>query len=402
MTETEFYSEPTSMEPMFPDRGEVLLSEKVADIFKQAGALYGRLPQATAEAIAEILRYTNCYYSNLIEGHTTQPADIARAMQSDYSSESPKKNLQVEARAHVQVQLALEQRLSEEPMLEVFSQEFLCWIHHEFYKNLPADFRTIVDPKTKRTHTIEPGQLRHSEVTVGAHLAPASGSLNGFLQRFREVYSNRNITAHRRIVAIAASHHRLAWIHPFLDGNGRVVRLFTHALCIRNGIDGHGLWTVSRGLARTRATYYELLHNADLVRESDFDGRGNLSDKHLSNFCVYFLEQILDQMRFMHGLIRPGQLEKQVAFYIHSRDLFGKNNEPAIRLITEAVTKGEFARGEASIITGKSVSSARVLLGQVIDQGLLTSRLEKGKVRLALPVSVLDTYFPGLFPLISA
>ena len=402
MRAPEFYTQPTSMEPLFPDRADVLLSEKVADLFKQAGMLYGRLPQATGEAIAEVLRYSNCYYSNLIEGHTTQPADIARAMQADYSSEPKKKNLQVEARAHVQVQHAMEEKLRAEPSLDVFSREFICWIHHEFYKNLPPDYRTIVDPKTQGPHVIEPGCLRTSEVTVGAHLAPASSCLDGFLQRFREVYGNRNITAHRRVVAIAASHHRLAWIHPFLDGNGRVVRLFTHALCIRNGIDGHGLWTVSRGLARTKTTYYELLHNADLSRESDFDGRGNLSDKHLSAFCAYFLDQMLDQMRFMHSLIQPGQLEKQAAYYIHSRDLFVKSRESAIRLITEAITQGEFARGDAAVITGKSTSAARVILGELLDAGLLMSKSEKGKVRLALPMSVMDIYFPGLFPHTSA
>jgi Fic family protein len=89
---------------------------------------------------------------------------------------------------------------------------------------------------------------------------------------------------------IAAAHHRLAWIHPFGDGNGRVVRLHSHALLIRHGLAGHGLWTLSRGLARQRQRYYAALEAADRGRRNDLDGRGNLSDAALADFCVFFLD----------------------------------------------------------------------------------------------------------------
>jgi Fic family protein len=396
----ELYTAPASMEPLFPERGEVALGELAAEVFRRSGVLFGRLPEHTREAVAEVLRYTNCYYSNLIEGHTTHPADIARAMRADYSVEPKKRDLQLEARAHVEVQKAMEAKLraEPEPALSPHEPEFLSWVHHEFYKNLPEEFRTVRNPETGKVHVVVPGTFRGIEVRVGAHVAPAASCLPAFLARFREAYSAPEIAAHRRVIALAASHHRLAWIHPFVDGNGRVVRLFSHALAIRLGIDGHGLWTISRGLARTKSRYYELLRNADLPREGSLDGRGNLSERHLLAFCTYFLEQMLDQMQFMHDRIRPGQLEKQAAIYVHTRDLFGKHNELALRLIKEAITQGEFARGDASLITGKAVSTARGILGRVMKSGLLVSSSEKGPVRLGLPTEALDTYFPGLFP----
>jgi Fic family protein len=390
------------MEPLLPQADDLVLSELAGEVFRRSGSLFGRLPDQTGEAIAEVLRHTNCYYSNLIEGHTTHPAEIARAMRADYSAEPRKKDLQLEARAHVEVQKAMEARLRAEPTLSPCAPEFLAWVHHEFYKNLPLQFRTLTNPKTGKVHVVEPGQFRAIEVEVGAHVAPAAASLPGFLARFHEVYGAVDIPAHRRVIALAAAHHRLAWIHPFLDGNGRVTRLFSHALALRLGIDGHGLWTISRGLARTKSRYYELLHNADLPREGSLDGRGNLSERHLRTFCTYFLEQMLDQMRFMHDCIRPGQLEKQSAIYVHRRDLFGKHNELALRLIQEAITQGEFARGDASLITGKAVSTAREILARVLASGLLTSPTEKGAVRVGLPPEALDTYFPGLFPMLDA
>ena len=399
---SDLHQNPDAMEPMMPTYGDVELGEKTASILRTAGALFGRLPVVTAESIAEILRLTNCYYSNLIEGHTTHPADIERAMQKDFSREPRKKNLQIEARAHIEVQRAMERRLATDTSLNVFSKEFLCWLHHEFYQNLPLDFRTVTNPKTGKVLTVEPGTFRTDEVTVGLHLAPAANTLDSFLDRFTEVYSNPRITASRRLVVMAAAHHRLAWIHPFLDGNGRVIRLFADALAIRNEIHGQGLWTISRGLARTKDDYYGRLNNADRERENDLDGRGHLSDRGLFEFCAYYLDQALDQMKFMHGLIRPGSLERQIEIFVETRDLFGRHKEPAIRLLKEAVTQGEFARGQASAITGKSESNARIILKEVIDAELLVSETEKGKVRLALPTKVLDVYFPGLFPLIQA
>jgi Fic family protein len=397
-----FHQNPSAMEPMMPTRHDVELGEQTACILKLSGALYGRLPTGTSEAIAEILRLTNCYYSNLIEGHTTHPADIERAMRMDFSTEPRKKNLQIEARAHIEVQKAMERKLASEPDLNVFSKEFLCWLHYKFYEHLPLEFRTVKNPKTNKILTVEPGHLRSVEVTVGRHLAPAADSLESFLDQFSEIYNNPRITASRRVLVMAASHHRLAWIHPFLDGNGRVARLFSNALAIKNCIHGQGLWSISRGLARTRDSYYEHLNNADRVRENDVDGRGNLSDSRLFEFCTYFLDQVIDQMKFMHELISPGSLERQIEIYVESRDLFGKQRNPAIRLLKEAVTQGEFARGQASAITGKSDSNARKILGAVLDAGLLVSETEKGKVRIALPTKVLDVYFPGLFPLIQS
>jgi Fic family protein len=397
---SEFHENPISMEPMMPTLGDVELGEMAAEILRTAGALYGRLPEATAKTIAEILRFTNCYYSNLIEGHTTLPTDIARAMNEDYSREPKKRDLQLEARAHVKVQEAMEGRLSTEPELNVWSKEFLCWIHQEFYKELPEAFRTVRNPETGRELIVEPGQFRKQNVKVGLHVAPSHEAIDSFLARFGEVYGNTRITASRRIVAMAAAHHRLAWIHPFLDGNGRVIRLFANALATKNKIDGQGLWSISRGLARTKDSYYSFLNNADRERENDSDGRGHLSERHLFEFCKYYLGQVLDQMNFMHGLIRPGGLERQIEIYVETRDLFPKHRDGAIRLLKEAVTQGEYQRGQASAITGKSDSAAREILGEVLDAGLLISDTPKGKVRLAIPMKVLDVYFPALFPLI--
>src|SRR5581483_6853412 len=107
------------------------------------------------------------------------------------------------------------------------------------------------------------------------------------------------------IVAIAAAHHRFNYIHPFPDGNGRVSRLMSHAMAHVSGIGAHGLWSISRGLARgieNKTEYKRMMDYADTPRQGDLDGRGNLSQRALTEFILWFLRVCLDQVNFMSGL----------------------------------------------------------------------------------------------------
>lgn len=93
-----------------------------------------------------------------------------------------------------------------------------------------------------------------------------------------------------RIIALATAHHRLNYIHPFPDGNGRVSRLMSHAMGLSAGIGAGGLWSVSRGLARglqSRHEYKQMMDYADSPRQGDLDGRGNLSQKALVEFIGF-------------------------------------------------------------------------------------------------------------------
>jgi Fic family protein len=91
------------------------------------------------------------------------------------------------------------------------------------------------------------------------------------MARFEEAYGSTRLSKVRRIVAVAAAHHRLLWIHPLYDGNGRVARLMSHALFVRQSIGG-SLWSASRGLARNVAQYKAMLMAADEPRRGDLMG----------------------------------------------------------------------------------------------------------------------------------
>jgi Fic family protein len=388
---------PSSMEPLLPSDPKHELADLAIDLLRQSAALGVQLREPTRSSVAEILRPMNSYYSNFIEGHSTHPIEIERALRADHGGDAKKRELQQEGLAHIEVQRLLEERLTKEPGLAICSPSFLCWIHREFYQRMPAELRRVRGPNGKE-HLVVPGELRDVEVQIGRHVPSDRGSLDRFLTRFAEIYEPSRLGKVERVLAAAASHHRLAWIHPFVDGNGRVTRLFTHAYLVRAEIDGHGLWTASRGLARAKDSYFSALAVADEERRSDYDGRGALSEQGLSEFCAFFLRTALDQISFMSSLLELDSFESRIEGFA---DLltFRAGVPPSARdLLRDVLLRGAVARGEVARITGLSERSARSLLSSLTGLGLLVSDTPKGPVRLGFPLPSVGYYFPRLYP----
>ncbi len=397
MPEEPIYTRTSQMEPMFPSVQDASLNDLAVEVIRQSAALSATLHPTSREAIVELVRSMNSYYSNLIEGHNTHPVDIERALVKDYSHDPAKRALQMESAAHVEVQELIEVQMAEKVDTNICAPDFLCWIHREFYERLPDEFRNI---KTSggEIKVVKPGGLREDEVTVGIHLAPGFRSLPDFLSSFHAAYGDPHLSAVKKVVAAAASHHRLAWIHPFLDGNGRVTRLFSHAYLVKARIDGHGMWTASRGLARNRDNYLAALAGADSHRQGDMDGRGNLSNKGLVTFCTFFLEMALDQIKFMSALLDFDGLQKRIIGYVDRQTVLGELQPESGYLLREVLLRGEVPRGEASRITGKAERTARRILKDLLEKRLLSAETEKGPVRLSFPTRAVGYYFPRLYP----
>ena len=290
----------------------------------------------------------------------------------------------------------MEERLAGESV-DVCSPDFICWLHREFYTLLPEPQRWAATKSGKR-YRIQPGGLRDFMVDVGKHTPPDFAALPKFLNRFHSFYEDEQILETDRLVVIAAAHHRLAWIHPFGDGNGRVIRLQSQAQLIYHGIAGHGLWTLSRGLARWRQRYFACLEAADQGRRGDLDGRGNLSDVALADFCVFFLETMLDQIQFMSGLLGLPALRTRVERYFQFQALhLDRYREELMRVTRTLVDEGEISRSRVQEITGKGATVSAEIIKLGLDEGYFDTPSPKGLLRAAFPAKVHEFYFPQLF-----
>ena len=399
MTSAKTPETPSRIEPARLEQAPEAVADAVAELAAASAALGKALHPRTAQNLADAVRVMNCYYSNLIEGHNTRPRDIERALAGDFDADARRRNLQLEAFAHIRVQKEIDRQAAQGELPEPASAEFIRWLHREFYRDAPEEMlRVRADHAAFR---MEPGQWRsrpEHDVAVGRHVPPSSRVVADFMSHFAQRYALAGLGSGARILCIPAAHHRLNYIHPFADGNGRVSRLMSHAMAYHAGIGAHGLWSISRGLARgleSRAEYKAMMDRADTPRQGDLDGRGNLSLRALEAFTVWFLKVCSDQVGFMAGLFELNALAGRY------RQLVARDEDlkpEAARLLEEALIRGEFERGEAARVSSLPERSARRLLTDLTGKGLLGSDTAKGPVSLRFPADALETLFPRLYP----
>jgi Fic family protein len=390
------YDSPAQMEPMTIESSRPAYPALVGlahELAEASARLDAALAPRTALSLSEQVVGMNCYYSNLIEGHRTLPIDIAFALRQ-MGGQGDQGHLPRLVTAHIAAdQWAKSQSLAEPAMLP-----FLREVHRRFCEKLPPEDLCLSDG-TRMT----PGEWRQSEVAVGAHLAPVAAMLPAFLARFAEVYGSRLTIAHQRgvarldaLIAAFAAHHRLVWIHPFLDGNGRVARITLDAMLRACGVNNKSLWSMSRGFAKSSDQYKARLAAADSARRGALDGRRNLSEKGLIDFCTYALQTAIDQAHFMAGMFALDHFKFRAEGYFQ-RVRFDLKPASAY-LYLHAFTYGEFERMEAGRLTGLPERSARDVLQKMVAEGLLVSDSPKGRVRVGFPVHALGSVLPNLYP----
>jgi Fic family protein len=300
--------------------------------------------------------------------------------------------------AHIRVQREVDALCERGEYGEPASVERMRWQHCEFYRGAPARWLRVAHERGDLG--MEPGAFRSDprhDVSVGRHVPPSSAHVADFMGYFASKYRFAGLGTSSRIVAMAAAHHRLNCIHPFVDGNGRVSRLMSHAMAHAAGIGAHGLWSISRGLARglsAPAEYKAMMDAADARRTSRLDGRGNLSEAALTGFVTWFCRVALDQLSFMSGLFAFDALSARLTTYVQKTLALGAE---ADALAQEALRRGKVARGEAARITGRPERTARVILGRLLDAGPLRSETPKGAARLNFGVASAAELFPRLF-----
>lgn len=369
------------------------IRERETAVARRSGELAGRLPPGTRAALAQCLEGINSYYSNLIEGQSTRPVDAERALRRGLKAPAtPAGDLARLAVAHIETERWMRAALREQPQRDVVSVDFIRELHRRFVAQLPDTLR-IVRGADDSTAINEPGALRERDVHVGAHLAPPWRDVPPLLTAFAEGWKRLPRTpAH-----ILLAHHRFAWIHPFLDGNGRIARLLTTAMLASQELDAGGIWSLSRGLAKRRDRYYEQLALADAERHGEYDGRGALSQKAARAFAMFMLDICDDQIGFMAERLRIEHVENRMARFCAERRLLLGRDERAAPLLIEAMFMGRLPRAAAMRLTGLGERAARKLVAECVEDGLLTATSSRADLTPVFPVYAAAYLFPHLF-----
>ena len=265
-----------------------------------------------------------------------------------------------------------------------------------------------------------PGRMRgfREEVDVGRHVPPSGGPavvafMTAYARRYGTLRSS-NMGPVQKLCGIAAAHHRLLYIHPFDDGNGRVARLVTHAMLLDAGLGAFGLWSMSRGMARgirpdsvkrprcldlyagatATAQYKLMMAHTDHERMGDLDGRGNLSRQRLQEFCDWFLAVALDQLTFMGSNFHLDDLTRNlIAHYVPRRRL-----DPRLgKVLVEIARLGELPRGSVRTILNVSSRTATQMIATLLNDGIVISKTHRDPLQLSFSLEAAEVLFPGLF-----
>ncbi|MHC8287446.1 Fic family protein [Pseudomonas sp. XS1P51] len=305
------------------------------------------------------------------------------------------KNLAVEQMA---VQALLERALRQRALFawgDMFAPELVSTAHKRLFRGASDAERTLSDGSI-----MQPGILRSvtgQNVVVGNHDAPDASAVDGMLRHLQAGFG-RQTDSRRQLISALAYHYRLAWVHPFADGNGRVARLVTHLQLVSLGLKPT-LWSLSRGLARQHQNYYAALTMADRPREGDLDGRGQLSQRRYFEFIEFMLQVCHEQVDYMTAAVDPSQLRERVIRAFHYNEKLqqqGIRPESAPAIIA-LITQGSLPRNEIKTFTGLTPRPAIDELSRLIKAGLVESQTPKSRiVTPGLPAWFAQDIFPDL------
>ena len=393
------------LSPILPKNINGVLNDELTQLsedvcIKSASLLSGYPPQIIA-SIKELLRITNSYYSNRIEAQSTHPIEIEKAMRKEFSSDTKEELLQRLSVAHIDTQIFIESNSLDSE--DIINKEYIKKIHKLFYSS--EGMEKLLNIKTDALEIqMSAGEFRVSSVAVGKHVAPDADKINSMFNYFEKEYKTvyKNNTKAVKLLAALSAHHRLVYIHPFLDGNGRVSRLFLDAMLFSMELSGYGLWNISRGLAKDIQAYQKNLSLADMIKQGATDGRGDLSLRGLEYYLKYMLEVAKDQIEFMDESLKLTTLDARINNFVEISQKGMFNTEPLPKyselLFSRLLIRGELPRGEVERVINKSKKTAFTLVKKLLEMNYLESDSPRGTIRLKFNTFFASKLIPDLIP----
>lgn len=211
-----------------------------------------------------------------------------------------------------------------------------------------------------------PGAYRQKPVQISKseHLPPEVLLVPQYMAELVE-FINRADPAKYDLIKVALAHHRFAWIHPFSNGNGRVVRLLTYTLLIKYGFnvkDGGRVLNPTAVFCNDRDHYYAMLGVADT---GSFGG--------LEQWCVYVLSGMLEELRKVDRLTDAGYLIDRILtpalHYARQRELVTAVEE-AVLLTTarSGVAKASDLKVAMPALTERQRT---YMISKLVERGML-------------------------------
>lgn len=222
------------------------------------------------------------------------------------------------------------------------NRAFISDLHKHIVKDLtpPPKGEGDKTPGDYRTHGIK--------ILKSSHLPPMPAQINGYMD---ELFSfiNKEDSSKYDLIKTAIAHHRFVWIHPFGNGNGRTVRLFTYAMLVQQGfnINLGRIVNPTAVFCNNRDDYYEHLSQADTGTENG-----------ILKWCEYVLNGLKTEIEKIDLLLDYNFLSKNILrkAIFYSRDI-GEIKENEFKILNIAVDKQVFQASDLKSVFPKKLSA---------------------------------------------
>ena len=218
------------------------------------------------------------HFCNLIEGEEVTVEDIRPRLLKELASASNRS--QILATNHIKASTWAKNQPSTQNLL---AEASVVAVHLRLFQGTMNGIDRFI-----------PGEFRKDDVIAGEHIPMSPDAIPRFIYRLSEAYKRGKLK--ERILHAACAHHRFVWVHPFVDGNGRVTRFLTKTM-LENVLPAARYWSLSKALYENKAAYLQHLSDCDKPRQGERDGRGNLSEAALAGFAEFVLKLCISEVR---------------------------------------------------------------------------------------------------------
>jgi Fic family protein len=211
-----------------------------------------------------------------------------------------------------------------------------------------------------------PGKYRCGNVQIAgaSHLPPDLVAVSGYMQELVE-FINRPDAHKYDLLKMALAHHRFCWIHPFGNGNGRVVRLLSYAMMIKYGFNvqtGGRVLNPTAVFCNDRDAYYVNLSSADTGMEQGLEA-----------WCLYVLSGIRDELQKVDKLTKYDYLRDEILkpalAHGKSRKLITAQEEAVLSM---AIAKKEFKAADLdAVLPELSMRQRTYLLSKLLSAQMI-------------------------------
>lgn len=215
-----------------------------------------------------------------------------------------------------------------------------------------------------------PGDYRkvNLKINKSSHRPPEWLAVEDYMNELLE-FVNKDDSPKYDLLKTAIAHHRFVWIHPFGNGNGRTVRLFTYAMLVKAGFNVNvgRIINPTAVFCSNRNDYYKFLSEAD---EGTVEG--------LTSWIEYVLKGLKDEIEKIDKLSDYNFLRKEILLPSINHSLERKFiTDVETKILKRVVDKQVISASDIKdIFPGKADAEVSRQIRKLIDRKMLIPEKE--------------------------